>query len=195
MRQFYAILLLIVGMTTLSACHHHKPTPSKALEQTAIEIVKLIAQKGWQALATHVHPEKGLRFSPSAFIDVNNDIVFSQSQIAQLKNHANQIRTWGSYDGTGNPIKLSFNDYYQKFIYNKDYITINPSPANQTLAKGNTINNIAKVYQSYHYQFFDFYYSGSAEYSGMDWSSLRLIFLEIEDQWYLVNIVHDQWTI
>jgi hypothetical protein len=29
----------------------------------------------------------------------------------------------------------------------------------------------------------------------MDWQSLRLVFEETAGNWYLVGIVHDQWTI
>jgi hypothetical protein len=33
------------------------------------------------------------------------------------------------------------------------------------------------------------------EYEGMDWRSLRLVFEKKNDIWYLVGIIHDQWTI
>jgi (p)ppGpp synthase/HD superfamily hydrolase len=29
----------------------------------------------------------------------------------------------------------------------------------------------------------------------MDWRSLRLVFEKKNDIWYLVGIIHDQWTI
>jgi hypothetical protein len=29
----------------------------------------------------------------------------------------------------------------------------------------------------------------------MDWVSLRLVFLQEDGTWFLVGVVHDQWTI
>jgi hypothetical protein len=33
------------------------------------------------------------------------------------------------------------------------------------------------------------------EYAGLDWASLLLVFEQYESRWYLVALVHDQWTI
>jgi hypothetical protein len=42
----------------------------------------------------------------------------------------------------------------------------------------------------------EYHFSGFVEdYGGMDWVSLRLVFIEEEGSWFLVGIVHDQWTI
>ena len=30
---------------------------------------------------------------------------------------------------------------------------------------------------------------------GMDWSSLKLVFQPAETRWYLVGVVHGEWTI
>ena len=64
----------------------------------------------------------------------------------------------------------------------------------QTVGQGNTINNIIEVYPEavvveYHFEGFD------PQYAGMDWRSLRLVFEESGGTWYLVGIVHDEWTI
>ena len=42
----------------------------------------------------------------------------------------------------------------------------------------------------------EYYFPGfNPEYEGMDWKSLRLVFEQYEDNWYLVGIIHNQWTI
>ena len=33
------------------------------------------------------------------------------------------------------------------------------------------------------------------DFDGMDWKSLRLVFQEKDNIWYLVGIIHDGWTI
>jgi hypothetical protein len=42
----------------------------------------------------------------------------------------------------------------------------------------------------------EYHFSGfEAQYEGMDWESLRLVFIQEDSTWYLVGIVHDEWTI
>jgi hypothetical protein len=41
----------------------------------------------------------------------------------------------------------------------------------------------------YHFSGFD------KKFEGMDWASLKLVFENSNNEWYLVGIVHDQWTI
>ncbi|AZV43291.1 hypothetical protein BAOM_2682 [Peribacillus asahii] len=64
---------------------------------------------------------------------------------------------------------------------------------NQTIGKGNTVNNIRKVYPNS--IVVEYYFGGTKKYSGMDWSSLKLVYEKKGSTWYLVGIVHDEWTI
>ena len=42
----------------------------------------------------------------------------------------------------------------------------------------------------------EFYFPGfDPQYAGMDWRSLRLVFMQQGSDWFLVGIIHDQWTI
>ncbi len=44
--------------------------------------------------------------------------------------------------------------------------------------------------------FIEYHFSGfEEEYGGMDWVSLRLVFVQEGGQWYLVGLVNDRWTI
>ena len=53
-----------------------------------------------------VHPDKGVRFSPYAFVDVEKDLIFSRTRI--LNFFKDQIvYNWGVYDGIGTPINLT----------------------------------------------------------------------------------------
>jgi hypothetical protein len=41
----------------------------------------------------------------------------------------------------------------------------------------------------------EYYFPGfDSKYAGMDWQSLRLVFQQENGQWYLVALVHSQWT-
>jgi hypothetical protein len=42
----------------------------------------------------------------------------------------------------------------------------------------------------------EYYFSGfDPQYGGMDWRSLRLVFIKDSNNWYLAAIVHGEWTI
>lgn len=53
--------------------------------------------------------------------------------------------------------------------------------------------NVSQVYPAG--EFVEFYFAGfDTEFGGVDWGSLRLIFEQLDDGWYLVGIVHYQTT-
>lgn len=147
----------------------------------------------FEKLSTYVHPDKGVRFTPYAHVDVNKDKKFTASQIKGMKGNTT-VYEWGVYDGSGAPIKLTFSDYMKKFIYDQDYLQAKEISFNYPIGKGNTQNNEAQVYPGatiieYHFPGFD------PKNEGMDWKSLRLVFEQKDGVWYLVGIIHAQWTI
>jgi hypothetical protein len=65
---------------------------------------------------------------------------------------------------------------------------------NTVLGHGNSLNNSFEIYKDS--IIVEYYFSGlDPQYEGMDWRSLRLVFEEKDDIWYIVGIIHDQWTI
>lgn len=159
----------------------------------SMKTLKLIKEKDMEKLALYVHPDKGLRFSPYAYIDTENDQVFTRDEVANLLEDEKEYE-WGKYDGKGNPIKLTFKNYYDEFVYNKDFINPHIIGNNTSIGEGNTINNIKKAYPNG--KFIEYHFEGSnPEYKGMDWQSLRLVFEQVKDTWYLLGIVHSEWTI
>jgi len=163
------------------------------LLKRALHVIELIGNKDMENLSNYVHPTKGLRFSPYDFIDAKSYVVFTKEEVAKL-NENTKVYTWGNYDGTGEPIKLSFNDYYEKFIYDVNFANPHMIGNNTIIGKGNTISNIEEVYPDGN--FIEFYFSGiDPKYEGMDWRSLKLVFEQENGVWYLVGIIHSQWTI
>lgn len=159
----------------------------------SMKTLKLIKEKDMEKLALYVHPDKGLRFSPYAYIDTKKDQNFTKDQVANLLEDDKKYE-WGSYDGKGSPIKLKFKDYYDEFVYSKDFINPHIIGNNISIGEGNTINNIKEAYKNG--KFIEYHFEGSnPEYKGMDWQSLRLVFEQVEDTWYLLGIVHSEWTI
>jgi len=221
-RKFTAILLLLTFILTLAACTASQPNEdnisdiekqeangaiqdkanagdkdtgkdTQIIEDRAVSVLTAIKNFDMEKLADAVHPDKGVRFSPYGYVDVDNDLVFTAEEV---KNLANDTKTylWGHYDGSGEPINLSFPDYYKRFIYDADFINAEQVGYNKALGQGNTLNNSFEVYKNsiiveYHFSGID------PKYEGMDWRSLRLVFEKKNDVWYLVGIIHDEWTI
>lgn len=163
------------------------------IEERSEEVIELIKNQDFTVLSEYIDPDLGVRFSPYTHVDMTNDLVFTGNQLASLFTDTT-THTWGTADGSGEPIDLTFADYYTKFIYNHDFANAESTSYNAALGHGNTINNIRDVYPTS--IIVEYYFSGfDPQYDGMDWASLRLVFANKDNQWYLVGIVHDQWTI
>ena len=139
-----------------------------------------------------MHPEKGVRFSPYTYVEVDKDIVITSEEIKTLPDNG-KVYAWGYYDGIGDPIELTFEEYLAEFIYDYDFLNADEVIYDRQYDRGNTINNVFEVYEGSH--ILEYYYKGTPEYDGMDWRSIKLVFEEKDGTWYLVGVVHDQWTI
>jgi hypothetical protein len=162
-----------------------------SLEQTASAVLKALQTNDLTTLANYVHPTRGVRFTPYSYIS-ETDLVFSHSVIPTLTADAT-VYHWGMFDGSGLPIDLTYNEYYAKFIYSADFANPEQVAFNAFIGSGNSINNLEEFYPGA--EFVEYHFSGFDEqYEGMDWQSLRLVFSHEGGQFYLIGIVHAQWT-
>lgn len=157
------------------------------------EILGIIKENSYRKLANYIHPESGLRLSPYGYIDTVQHVHFTrQGLLRQAEQDASIL--WGSYDGTGKDIRFSLDGYFDRFVYDEDFLNAEQVSINEVLGKGNSLINIAVIYPGA--DFTESYFSGFEEkYGGMDWRSLRLVFQRQDDKVYLVAIVHDEWTV
>lgn len=159
---------------------------------TSQTVLKLIKDKNFEELASYVG-SSGLRFSPYSNVEADNHIVIQASEFTD-GTFDDDTRTWGTYDGSGDPISYGFNEYYNEFIYDQDFLAAPMIGNNSLIGSGNIINNIAEVYSNHEYV--EYHFPGfEAEYEGMDWESLVLVFEKVGNEYKLVGIVHGQWTI
>ena len=166
---------------------------SSSLLSSALTVVELLQDQDMSGLSAHVHPAQGVRFSPYGYINLQENLVFSAQDIATLL-PGSQIYNWGAFDGSGDPIDLTFSDYYDRFIYDQDFADPHMIGNNIVIGTGNTLINIDQAYPDG--SFVEFHFTGfDAQYLGMDWKSLRLVFEDVNGSWFLVGIVHDEWTI
>jgi hypothetical protein len=158
----------------------------------ADEVLELLKEKNAQELANYVHPEKGVLFSPYSFVD-KDAVTFDIEKVEGFFEDA-ETYTWGTQDGSGEPIELTTSEYYSKFIYDSKYDQADEIEFDRKEARGNTVRNITEVFPDSHSV--EYYVKGTEENGNMDWKALNLVFeKDAEGEWKLVAIVHDQWTI
>ena len=156
------------------------------------EVLLALKHKNYQQLTDLVHPQLCLRFSPYPTL-VDRDRVFCPQRLWQLWEDQS-LSIWGVYDGTGELIQMTFAEYHQEFIYDLDFFQAEVVGYNEEVSTGNAINNIEEVYPEA--QFIEYYFSGvDPQYAGLDWRSLKLVFVNQDGAWYLTALVHGEWTI
>ncbi|MFC1599797.1 hypothetical protein ACFL3T_02095 [Patescibacteria group bacterium] len=185
MKKIVAISMLAVLLFTFNAC----VKPAATFDDAANQTITTLKNKDLDTLETLIHPEKGVRLSPYATVDTKKDVILKPFEL-----NDGSSRLWGQYDGTGLPITLTLNEYFDKFVFSADFENAPQIKKNEIIGSGNSLNNLEKVYGEanfieYHFPEFD------PEMYGMDWQSLRLVFEEYEGEFKLVGIIHDQWTI
>jgi len=146
----------------------------------------------YSPLTALIHPDICLRFSPYPYLGPENQLICPTEMEALTKSEDNI--GWGHYDGSGLPINLTFSEYHQKFVYDQDYRKPDVVGFNIEVSSGNAINNIPEIYPDgvmieYHFPGID------PQYSGLDWRSLRLVFIPVNGHWHLAAIIHCEWTI
>lgn len=158
----------------------------------ASQVIEVLRDRDLDRLASLVHPTLGLRFSPYAYVR-EADIMVAVEDVPKLLSE-DTVRLWGAYDGSGTPIELTFEQYYNQFIYDHDFANAEEIGYNRRIGgEGGTVNNILDFYPGgvmveYHFTGFN------PDYAGLDWRSLRLVFSQDGGGWFLVGIVHDEWT-
>ena len=165
----------------------------ETIQNISDQILHMLKDKDLTKLAKLVHPEKGVRFTPYSYVDVNKDVKITATEFAGLMAETKK-RLWGAFDGTGDPIDMTFTEYYKKFVYDVDFLEAPQIVFNQPMQRGNSLVNMKEAYPDA--VFIEYHFPGiDPQYNGMDWRSLRLVFEQKDSKWYLVGIIHDQWTI
>lgn len=169
------------------------PEDNFSLLGSACVVCRCLQLQNWSTLSTYVHPDRGVTFTPYSTVDPDSDLNFTAGQIRNLAQDPN-VYTWGFEDGRGEPIQMTFPQYFERYVYDRDYIQVPELGVDRVMTSGNALENLAEVYDGC--RFVDFSFPTSDPVSdGLDWSSLKLVFQPGGERWYLVGIVHGEWTI
>lgn len=168
------------------------PADSSLLLLT-VRILEKFEKKQYAALADYFHPLEGIRFSPYGYVDTTQDQRIGRDQFLALLGNRSK-RLWGTMDGSGDSIYVNIEGYFKRFVYDVKFLRPEKRSLNKFLGTGNSLNNLSKIYPGL--PFTESYFSGfEKKYGGMDWRTLRIVFKKHEGKYYVVGVVHDQWTI
>ena len=185
--KFLTFAVLIFSLTVSISAQTEK---AQILARSK-QVLTALKNKNLTALASFVHPVKGVRFSPYGNIDTERDLTFRRKDVLKLNRLPAYV--WGQADGSGDDIKLNFNGYHKRFVYDADFARAPVVSYNKIAKQGNTIVNIKEAYPNA--RFVEYHFPGTKKNDGMDWRSLRLVFEKSGANWFLVGVSHDQWTI
>ena len=161
-------------------------------QQIVTDVINLLQAKDFPRLAAYAHPSDGVRLSPYGYVNTQTDVIMKPSVLQNALNE-NSVLKWGSYDGSGAPIELSFAEYYDQFIYDHDFVNADQVGYNTFISSGNSLNNASEVYPDSY--IVEYLYEGTEANHFMDWASLKIVLVQFERNWVLAGIIHDQWTI
>jgi hypothetical protein len=175
------------------------PAETPGQKQTALQFAGQVAAalqaRDMNKLADLADPKAGVMFSPYSYIDVQHDVVLLPDRLRKMSFESKDTYVWGTFDGSGMEMKLTFAEYYKRFVYDRDFLKVGQTAVNKTIKTGNTAVNLSEAYPKA--TFVEYHVPGAdPKAEGMDWSSLRLIIKQDSGgTWRLVGISHDQWTI
>lgn len=160
---------------------------------SACAVCRAIQQQDWTTMAAYVHPDRGVTFTPYSTVEPDSDLNFTSDQIKALAQDQN-VYTWGFEDGRGDPIQMTMIQYFERYVYDRDYMQVPEIGVDRIMTGGNALENLSEIYTGCRFVDFSFP-SADPVNDGLDWSSLKLVFQAEGEHWYLVGVVHGEWTI
>jgi len=186
------------GTVNLPASPDIEPEPldqknNFLLLSTACGVTRALRDGDYAKLAACVHPKLGVTFTPYSTVNPETDLTFTADEIRSLDKD-DTVYTWGFVDGRGNLIEMTISRYLTQYVYDRDYVQAPELAFDRVLLSGNALENITEAYPGC--RFVDFSFPSSDPLNdGLDWSSLKLVFQAYENNWFLVGIVHGEWTV
>lgn len=163
------------------------------LLERANQVLEALKTEDYAALSELVHPQRGVTLTPYSTVDPTRDNVLTQAGVAKLATD-DQVRLWGLYDGSGNPIRCTGTEYFDRYVFNADYTEAPRVGIDTILISGNALENVAAAYPDG--RFVEYHFPGiDPALEGFDWCSLKLVFEVWDNDWYLVGLIHGEWTI
>ena len=163
------------------------------LLEAAYATADALYNEDYEALAALSHSEDGVLFVPYSTVDKALNLVFTAEQIKKFGSDPTEY-IWGQYDGIGEPILLTPAAFCTAFLQMHDFTKAPVIGLNSVVKTGNSLENVAEAFPEA--VFADMHYPGfDPELQGIDWLTLRLVFMPEGEALKLVAVIHSAWTI
>ncbi len=163
----------------------------KIIEARARDVLVTIKNKEMQRLATFVHPQRGVRFSTYSWVD-RDDKWLSKRQVAALAK-VDRRSVWFEADEAGTRMRMTAREYFEKWLYDRDYLKAREVTYNTQHKRSNTIPNVLGFYPRA--IVVEYYDPATDPETEQRWDTLWLVFEKLGKEWYLVGVVKDSPTI
>ncbi|MFW6276569.1 MAG: hypothetical protein ACOC2K_02710, partial [Bacteroidota bacterium] len=70
------------------------------IKKVSRHFLKAVKNNDFEAIAGMIHPEKGTRFSPYAYVDTSKHVRLMPDEFREAYG-SDEVFTWGTYDGVG----------------------------------------------------------------------------------------------
>ena len=210
-KQFFSLACLLLGaalgigcfllISLLTGRGDRAPAPElpavsservqhEELTELALTVADLLRSGDYAALSACVHPVYGLVFSPYSTINLNSNQCFTANRVAMIGEDAT-VYTWGTKLDSDEPIQLTAKQYFETYVYERDYGKAPILGFNTVVRSGNALENVMAAFPEA--QFVDMCFPpASAE--GTDWSILRMVFEDSGGTLKLTALIHSAYT-
>ena len=158
---------------------------------SAVETLTAISNRDYGILSKYAHSKKGIVFSPDCYVSYEEDSTFLPEEIEKF--YAGNVHYWGYYDASDIPLNLTADEYFELYVYNKDYLHCKNIGINVVLGVGNGVENVAEAFPES--IFIEFYDEGTEFYEGLDWGSLKLVLVKENGRYKVVAIINSGYVL
>jgi hypothetical protein len=189
LRRGFALAAVVIA-----SCGKPGPAPVEITADSVARLaVEALSRRDIDSLAALAHPVKGIRFTPFTHVDTTVDRRLTPADLRAEWAKTDSV-VWGTQDGSGDPIRLSFRGYFDRYVYDFDALRA-PRVARDSapMGIGNSLYNLREAYPGA--TIVEFNTPGTdPKYGGMDWRSLWVVLERYQDRWVVIGLVRGAWT-
>ena len=157
------------------------------VEDVALYVMGLLSQQKLAELASFTHPDHRVWISPSTYL--NENTFSADGALLGKLFESDEVIRWYDVTIEGSPMELTFGEYFPKYVWEKNYLQ-GDQYINEFIKRGPIVHNIQSNFPDC--DVVEILVEGDEE---LDWRALNLVFQTVEDKFYLVAIIHDQYII
>lgn len=166
------------------------PGSNTSLLLTATEVLEAIHSQNFSLLSSFADPNEGVTFTPFSTVDRSANVTLSAKDLSSAASNSDDY-IWGVTVGGNEPVRLTISEFFSECLWDADFNSSSTIGVDTVLYSGNAVENVADAYPDC--RFVDFYLPGQGA-DNENWFSLKLVFSRHHGEWYLIGVVHSEWT-